>query len=158
MCLNKKDVIRQGVMRENICYLEWVKAGDDSSIFHMAAPRGVGKLALGIRARAGASLKLTTHFQGQPFGVPSHGHIDSHQRCSQALRSGGGRWMENCLMSTRVTNSDARKKSPEKHRGNRSKKNVQFFPSANRKQVIVIGVFLGMFISSSWEMWQLKFR
>lgn len=54
----------------------------------MAAPGGVGELALGVRPRAGASLKLTTHFQGQPFGVPSHGHADSHHR--QTLSSGGG--------------------------------------------------------------------
>lgn len=61
------------------CYLERVEAGDDSAVLHMAAPGGVGKLALGIRPRAGASLKLTTHFQGQPFGVPSHGHADGHR-------------------------------------------------------------------------------
>lgn len=61
------------------CYLEGVKAGDDSAILHMAAPGGVGKLTLGVRPRAGASLKLTTHFQGQPFGVPSHCHAGGHE-------------------------------------------------------------------------------
>lgn len=60
----------------------------------MAAPGGMGELALGVRTRAGASLKLTTHFQGQPFGVPSHGHADSHRIHSQILGRGGEGWLE----------------------------------------------------------------
>lgn len=58
--------------------LERVEAGDDSAVLHVAAPRGMRKLALGVGARAGASLELPAHFQGQPFGVPSHAHADSH--------------------------------------------------------------------------------
>ena len=85
-----------------IFYLKWVKAGDDSAVLHMAAPGWVGKLALSIRPRAGTSLKLTTHFQSQPFGVPSHGHADSHQRCSRSQNSGGSRWTENCLMNNKI--------------------------------------------------------
>lgn len=53
----------------------------------MAAPGGVGKLALGVRPGAGASLKLTTHFEGQPFGVSSHGHAHGHQSHSRTLKA-----------------------------------------------------------------------
>lgn len=90
----------------------------------MAAPRGVGKLALGVRPRAGASLKFATHFQGQPFGVPAHGHADCHRSCSQILNSGGDRWTENCLMRVRVTNNDARKS----HKTTEEMETKMFFP------------------------------
>lgn len=60
-------------------YLEGIEAGDDSAVLHMAAPGGVGELALGVRPRAGASLKFATHFQGQPFSVASHSHADGHR-------------------------------------------------------------------------------
>lgn len=63
-----------------VVYLERVEAGDDSAVLHMAAPGGVSELALAVGPRAGAPLKLTTHLQGQPFGVPSHGHADGHRR------------------------------------------------------------------------------
>lgn len=66
-------------------YLEGIKAGDDSAVVHVAAPGGMCELAVGIGASAGASLKLSTHFQGQPFGVSPHGHADSHLSFSQTL-------------------------------------------------------------------------
>lgn len=71
-------------------YLEGVEAGDDSAVLHMAAAWGVGELALGVGARAGASLELTTHFQGQPFGVPAHGHADGHEVSLAETRKTGG--------------------------------------------------------------------
>lgn len=119
------------------CYLQWVKAGDDSAVLHMAAPGGVGKLALCIRAWAGTSLKLTTHFQGQPFGVPSHGHADSHQRRSpnteQRWGGGGGqtdgKLCDECKGWLIVKQE---KESPEKHRGGKKPEAKIFsvFPSA----------------------------
>lgn len=138
-------------------YLEWVKAGDDSAILHMAAPGGVGKLALGIRPRAGAPLKLTTHFQGQPFGVPSHGHADCHQSRSQALSSGGDRRTENCLMRARVTKSDARQKNPQKkHRGKRSKNIFSLSSAQTDSESFWLGYFRGCLLvlpgkSGSWS-------
>lgn len=55
----------------------------------MAAPGGMGELTLGVRPRAGASLKLATHFQGQPFSVASHGHADGHRGRSPTPRRTG---------------------------------------------------------------------
>lgn len=72
-------------------YLEGIEAGDDSAVLHMAAPGGVGELALGVRAGAGASLELATHLQGQPFGVAAHGHADGHRRGSPRPRRAGGK-------------------------------------------------------------------
>jgi len=76
-----------------------------------------------------------------------------------AIRDGGGdRWTENCLMSARVTNSDAGKRIPGKTERKKQKQNsFQFSLSTNRQRVLLVDVFWGMFISSSWEMWQLRF-
>lgn len=127
----------------------------------MTAPGGMCKLTLGVRSRAGASLKLTTHFQGQPFGIPSHGHADSHQRCSQTLSSGAGRWTENCLMRARVTNSDSRKKIPSKAQRKQKQKYFRFFPLWRKSLWLVycggcLLVFPGK--SGSWTFTGVRWR
>lgn len=86
-------------------YLEGVEAGDDSAVLHMAAPGGVGELALGVRPRAGAPLELAAHFQGQPLSVTSHGHADGHRR-------GGGR-----LAGTAGEKEEKKKKLSERSKG-----------------------------------------
>lgn len=107
-------------------YLEGIEAGDDSAVLHMAAPRRVGELTLGVRARAGASLKLATHFQGQPFSVASHGHADGHRSRSPTPRRMGGK-KKSGLSRAEVTKSDVRK-SPVKKMQETEAEVFLFFP------------------------------
>lgn len=48
------------------------------------------------------------------------------------------------------------KKSPSTTQRKQKQKYFRFLLSANRQRVLLVGVFWGMFISSSWEKWQLK--
>lgn len=95
----------------------------------MAAPGGMCKLTLGVGPRAGASLKLPTHFQGQPFGVSSHGHADSHLRRSLTVSSVWAKRVEKGLMRVRVTNADSRKEKKNPQKNTEKIEAKIFFPS-----------------------------
>ena len=47
-------------------YLDGIVAGDDTSVLHFDVGRRMGELALAVRARALAALKLAAHLQLQP--------------------------------------------------------------------------------------------
>lgn len=82
-------------MHACVCYLEGVEAGDDAAVLHVAGARGVSKLALGVGARARASLELAAHLQRQPLGVPAYGDVDGHNeqmdRCELKVVLGEGK-------------------------------------------------------------------
>lgn len=61
-------------------YLQWVKAGNNSPIFHLAALGWMCKLAFFIAAWTVSSLKLSADFQGQPFGVSDCRNVQRHLR------------------------------------------------------------------------------
>lgn len=50
-------------------YLDGVEAGDDAAVLHLHVRRGVGELALILRAGAFVALILATHLQRQPARV-----------------------------------------------------------------------------------------
>lgn len=155
MCLNKQDVIRQGVMSEMSATLSESKQA-------MTRPFSTWQLREGWANLHSASEReqvplwnsrhtsRVSHLVSRPM-VMLTAIRDAHKHW--AVVGAGGRktvwWVQGWLIVTQE------KKSPAKHRGNRNKKKFQFFLSANRQKVLVVGVFLGMFVSSSWEMWQL---
>lgn len=132
-------------------YLEGVEAGDDSAVLHMAAPGGVGELALGVRPRAGAPLELAAHFQGQPFSVTSHGHADGHRRGVAARGNGrgkeeGGGEEEAVRAEQGVTEGDVRKtkKSPLEKTREEAGAGIFFFPlSPDGEWAAALSVVLG---------------
>lgn len=49
-------------------------------------------------------------------------------------------------------------KVPSKTQRKQKQKYFRFLLDAERQRVLLVGVFWGMFIGSSWEKWQLKFQ
>lgn len=76
----------------------------------------MGELALSVGARAGAPLKLTTHFQGQPFGVPAHGHADGHEVSLQTKIKVGGVQRNGRGVTVMSEKSPAKEKRPTEER------------------------------------------
>lgn len=64
----------------HVCHthLEWIKTGDNSAVFHLAALGRVGELALAVRPRTRPSLEFPTDLQCQPLCVPDLCHIHCH--------------------------------------------------------------------------------
>lgn len=66
--------------------LDGVEAGDDPAVLDLHVGRGVGELALILRARALVPLVLSTHLQRQPatvlgVGVQGDGRVHGVDHC-----------------------------------------------------------------------------
>lgn len=59
-------------------YLEWVKAGNNSPVFNLAALGWMCKLAFFIAAWTVSPLELPADFQGQPLGVSNCRNVHHH--------------------------------------------------------------------------------
>lgn len=157
MCLNKQDAIRQEVMNEISVTLSESKQA-------MTRPFSTWQLREGW-----ANLHSASEREQVPLWNSRHTSRVSHlvsrpMVILTAIRNAHKHWA--------VVEADGWKtvwwvqgwlivmqeKNPQQNIEKTEAKTIQFFHSANKLKLLVVGVFLGLFISSSWEMWQLKFQ
>lgn len=141
MCLNRWDVIWQGLMCViSVALLPWVSQ----------SRRWLGHSPHGSSGRGGQT--CTRHQTASRCLSETHDTLPgsaiwcpvpwSCWQPSELLTNTEQWWGQmdgNRLMRARVTNGDARKKVPSKTQ--RKQKYFQFFLSTNRQRVLLVGVF-----------------
>lgn len=162
LCLNKQDAVWQDLMGVlSVALLPW----------ESRSRRWLGHSPHGSSGRGGQT--CTRHQTASRCLSETHDTLPGSAiwcpvpwSCwrpleSNTLSGGGDGWTENCLMGAKgwlIVMQRKKKKSPAKNTEKNRSKNI--FPQRRKRAASPFWLvyFRGMFISSSWEKWQLKFH